>query len=255
MTDRAHELILITIPLSHYCEKARWALDRVGLKYREEPHAPLVHRLFTMRQGGGTVPVLLHRGRRIVDSTDILRYADAAGGGDLLYPLDPALRAQVESFEELFDAQLGPHSRRWSYAHLLTHSALIRSLWTQRAPKVEAMLLRFIAPLLRGLVRTSYRITPASGERSLQRVNAVFQQVEERLASGRRFLVGERFSAADLTFAALAAPMILPTQCRAVHPTLDEVPGATREEILRLRQTAAGRFALRLFAEERVLTV
>ena len=32
--------ILITIPLSHYCEKARWALDRVALSYREEPHAP-----------------------------------------------------------------------------------------------------------------------------------------------------------------------------------------------------------------------
>src|SRR5687768_16716828 len=104
MTKSSADLILITIPLSHYCEKARWALDRVGLAYREEPHAPLVHRLFTMRKGGGTVPMLLDGGRRLVDSTDILQYADTAGGGDLLYPVDPVLRSEVESLEEMFDA-------------------------------------------------------------------------------------------------------------------------------------------------------
>lgn len=252
MANSSPQIILITIPLSHYCEKARWALDRVGLAYREEPHAPLVHRLFTMRMGGGTVPMLLDGSRRIVDSTDILQYADSAGGGDLLYPLDPILRGEVESLEEMFDAQLGPHSRRWVYAHLLPHSTLMRSLWTSRAPRHEARLLRIILPFVKRLVRSSYRVSPASGERSLERVHAVFEKVERRLKEGRRFLVGERFTAADLTFAALAAPMVLPAQCRAVHPTIEEVPASIREEILRLRETLAGRFALRLFAEERV---
>jgi glutathione S-transferase len=251
MTKSSADLILITIPLSHYCEKARWALDRVGLAYREEPHAPLVHRLFTMRKGGGTVPMLLDGGRRLVDSTDILQYADTAGGGNLLYPVDPTLRSEVESLEEMFDAQLGPHSRRWAYTHLLPHTALIRSLWTRRAPAREAKLLSLMVPIVRRVVRASYRVSPASGERSLQRVHAVFQKVEERLREGRRFLVGERFTAADLTFAALAAPMILPVQCRAVHPTLEEVPTSFREETMRLRDTVAGRFALRLYEEER----
>ena len=86
--------ILITIPLSHYCEKARWALDRVALSYREEPHAPLLHRLATQRNEAGTVPVLVHGSRRFIDSTDILVHADAVCGGDLLYPRDAALRAR-----------------------------------------------------------------------------------------------------------------------------------------------------------------
>ena len=94
--------ILITIPLSHYCEKARWALDRVALSYREEPHAPLLHRLATQRNEAGTVPVLVHGSSRFIDSTAILVHADAVCGGDLLYPRDAALRARL------------PHSRNSS---------------------------------------------------------------------------------------------------------------------------------------------
>ena len=79
----------------------------------------------------------------------------------------------------------------------------------------------------------------------------MFRQVGELLPDGSRFLIGDRFSAADLTFAALAAPVLLPVGCRAVQPTLDDVPATMREEILHLRETDAGRFALRMFSEER----
>ncbi len=106
--------VLITMPHSHYAEKARWALDRVSIPYREEPHVPLLHRLATRRQGGGSVPVLVHGGERFVDSTEILRHADACGGGDPLYPHDPHVRASVEVFQRRFDQELGPHTRRWA---------------------------------------------------------------------------------------------------------------------------------------------
>ena len=50
---------LITIPISHYCEKARWALDRAGIPYRERAHLQAIH-WFAVRRAGGarTVPVL-----------------------------------------------------------------------------------------------------------------------------------------------------------------------------------------------------
>ena len=51
---------LITIPISHFCEKARWALDRAGLEYDEERHVQGVHRFVARGAGGsGTVPVLI----------------------------------------------------------------------------------------------------------------------------------------------------------------------------------------------------
>ena len=61
--------ILITMPHSHYSEKARWALDRLALPYREEPHVPMLHRLATTRNGGGSVPVLVHGRRRFVETS------------------------------------------------------------------------------------------------------------------------------------------------------------------------------------------
>jgi len=242
--------ILITIPLSHYCEKARWALDRVALPYREEPHAPLLHLLATKRNDGGTVPLLVHASWRFIDSTEILVHADNVCGGGLLYPRDAALRREVDALEERFDAELGPHSRRWAYAQLLSDAKLLRSVWSRGLPRLETSLLPMITPLARRLVRAAYKITPESARRSLERIQDVFRQVDERLC-GRRFLVGERFTAADLTFAALAAPVLFPVECRAVHPALDAVPAAMREQVFRLRDTDAGRFALRLFSQER----
>ena len=244
------DAVLITIPLSHFCEKARWALDRVALPYREEPHAPLLNRLATLRGHGGTVPVLVHGDQRFTDSTDILIHADALRGGDLLYPRDTALRNEVDALEARFDAELGPHTRRWVYAHLLP-TRLIRSLWSRGVPRIEASLVPLAAPLVRYLARTSYRITPESAQRSLERVRVIFREVDLRLSDGRRFLVGGRFSAADLTFASLAAPVLLPPECRAVQPAMEEAPGEMRAEILCLRETAAGRFALGLFSQER----
>ena len=243
--------ILITIPLSHYCEKARWALDHVGLPYREKAYVPLFHRLATGRHLGRTVPVLTHAGRRFMDSTDILRYADDATGGDRLYPRDPALRREVEALEERFDTELGPHARRWGYGQMLPDAELIRKVWERKVPPSQSRWLPLIVPIGRPLVRWAYRITPEGGKRSLERARAVFRQVDEQLADGRSYLVGDRLSAADITFASLAGPMLLPPESRAAHPTLEETPAAMREEILRLRETPAGRFVMRLYAQER----
>jgi glutathione S-transferase len=243
--------ILITIPLSHYCEKARWALDRTALPYREEPHAPLLHRLATKRNERGTVPVLVHGGSRFSDSTDILKHADAVCGGDLLYPRDAELRREVDALEEQFDTELGPHTRRWAYGQALPQTKSIRSLWARGVPPLEASVVSVITPLVRRLVRMAYKITPENAQRSLERVRGVFRQVDEQLSDRRRFLVGDRFTAADLTFAALATPVLLPAECRAVQPALDTVPATMREEILRFRNTGAGRFALRMFSQER----
>ncbi len=54
------QLRLLTIPISHYCEKARWALDRLGLAYVEERHLQVFHYLRSFQLSRGpNVPVLI----------------------------------------------------------------------------------------------------------------------------------------------------------------------------------------------------
>lgn len=246
--------LLITMPHSHYSEKARWALDWLGMAYREVRHAPLLHMLATVPRGGRSVPVLVHGAEHFVDSSAILMHADAACGGDRLYPRDESMRREVELLEEQFDEQLGPHVRRWAYAQMLPHRHLLRMMMSSGVSRLESRLLPLLLPLVRRLVRSSLRITPESAQRSLEQVRRNFREVDVRLGDGRRFLVGDRFSAADLSFAALAAPVLLPPGCRAAYPELDALPAPMREEVLRLRDTHAGRFALRLYAEERAIS-
>lgn len=240
---------LITMPHSHYCEKARWALDLSGIAYVEQAHPPLFHWLATLRRGGRSVPVFLHEGRSYTDSTDILLHLDELGAG--LYPREPELRAEALRLEDEFDQTLGPHARRWAYAQLLPYSPLLIQAMTPTTPAAERALMPAVLPVAKRLIRKSLRISQNSALRSLGQVHQVFSQVEQRLQDGRPFLVDGRFTAADLTFASLAAPVLLPPKYRGHMPALEDVPQSMRDEIHRLRETVAGRFAMRLFDEER----
>ena len=120
--SRIAELRLITIPISHYCEKARWALELAGLPYREEPHLQAIHWAHVWRAGRGrTAPVLVTPEVTLTESADILRWVDARS--DLrLYP-DP----EAAALEARFDAELGPHGRRWMYHRVLGRPDLVRA--------------------------------------------------------------------------------------------------------------------------------
>src|SRR5207245_6672692 len=92
-------LRLITIPISHYCEKARWALERAGLAYREERHVQGIHRVAARRAGGGpTVPVLVTPQGVIGESEQILLWVDGRiAGEERLFPADARARQEVLS--------------------------------------------------------------------------------------------------------------------------------------------------------------
>lgn len=243
-------LRLITIALSHFCEKARWALDRAGLPYVEEAHPPLLHNLATLRAGGGdTTPVLVTPEETLADSTDILRWLDARRPDLGLYAAPEAA-----ALEDLFDETLGPHTRRWVYAHVLEDPVLTRRALTTGASGRARVAYRALQPLITFGMKRGLNITPASKERSRAKVEEVFAKVDALLADGRPYLGGDRFGAADLTFAALGAPAVTPDGYGPVGmdlPPMDDLPPAFLEEARPYRERPAGRHILRLYAEER----
>ena len=97
-------------------------------------------------------------------------------------------------------------------------------------------------------------ITPENGAAALERIRRTFDTVAARLADGRRYLAGPQLTAADLTFAALAAPAV--GQAYGAAPGLgDATPQAMRDEVEALRAHPAGQYALRLWREERSVVV
>jgi glutathione S-transferase len=118
-------------------------------------------------------------------------------------------------------------------------------------PRWERVLFRASGPVVGIAIRRYLGVDSASARAALDRVDRVFDDVAERLSDGRRFLLGERFTAADLTFAALSAPMLLPARYGSPLPPPEAMPDALAREVQRLRSHPAGAFVDRLYHEQR----
>jgi glutathione S-transferase len=90
--------------------------------------------------------------------------------------------------------------------------------------------------------------TPREDEAATRRA---FDAMAERLADGRRHLCGDRFTAADLTFACLSAPVVVPPEYGVRLPQPEELPDDIAALIRSFREHPAGAYALELFRTER----
>ena len=100
--------ILLTLPPSHYCERARWALDRQAIVYDEERLAPGAHALRAKRLGASatSLPLLLLGDGSLCQGSDrILDWTGLSSG-------DPDI-------ERRFEQSTGPLIRQCLYAGLL----------------------------------------------------------------------------------------------------------------------------------------
>jgi glutathione S-transferase len=106
-------------------------------------------------------------------------------------------------------------------------------------------------PLLVPLMRRAMRIDEAGAVRSRDKARRVFDEIDRRLSDGRPYLLGDRFGAADLAFAALASPLIAPPEYPLPGLTLELAPPPYAAEIHAFRARPAGAFALRVYREHR----
>jgi glutathione S-transferase len=256
----ADKLRLHTISFSHYTEKVRWCLDRLGVAYEEVPNVGILGVLVT----GRTVPALeVPPGlTRIGDSPRILRYLWGEFAGRLpaertrfLEPTSAALE-----LEQRFDRRLGNDVRVWAYSHIFRRRDLTLRSWGIEEPQIPAWqraALRLGSPVLVFAVRRMLGVSPARGERALARTRETFDEVDRMLADGRRYLLSDSLTLADITFASLAALAVLPPEyagrsLRGRRLTLDDLDAGWRAEVEAFRQRPAGQFVLRLYREERL---
>jgi len=252
---QAGENVLVTIPISHFCEKARWALDRAGVPYRERAHLQVFHRFAVRRASGGTTaPVLVWDGRVLAESSEILEAASAqASPASKLYPDDPRVGEEVRAMERDFDERLGPEGRRWMYYELRGRSDIARDYGCTGIPEWQRRALPLVYPFAVRIIDRFLDVRPETAAQAEGVVRATFDEVAERLAGDRPYLCGESFTAADLTFAALAAAVLMPPEYGVPLPQPEALPAGMAARVNEFRAHPAGVYALRMFREERRL--
>jgi len=242
-------LRLVTIPISHYCEKARWALERAGIPYREERHVQGIHRIAARRAGGGqTVPVLVTPEGSLGESEEILRWVDERTPPERrLFPSDPAELAEVEQLSRRFDDRLGPRGRRFMYVKMLSQPELMTHFNNQGVPRWEDRALRLGWPVAVRFLGRALGIRPGVEVEDEAVVWSEFDFAAGLLADGRPHLCGKRFTAADLTFAALSASVVVPPVYGTPLPQPEMLPPEMAAFVQSIRDHPAGRYALSLF--------
>jgi glutathione S-transferase len=241
------EPVLWHISISHYNEKARWALDHKRVPHRRRAVPGGFHMPMAVALTGGagfTFPILVLDGEAISDSTAIIGALEARWPEPALYPEDPSERRRALDLEDYFDEELGPAIRLVGWHEM-----------TRDPERLSGLMDQFLPPAMRGKQSArdaSARFAAAftalrygvkseeAAERSRQQVVVALDRLEAEL-DGNEYLVGDRFTVADLTAAALFYPLVLPPE----GPDLGDPP----EAFQRFREPLEDRPGYRWVAE------
>ena len=233
--------VLWQFRFSHFNEKARWALDWKGIAHVRRSLLPGFHvpRVLWMT-GQKSVPVLVLDGEAIHDSTRIIERLEHLKPAPALYPADETARRRALALEDFFDEELGPHMRRAMFWELLPETDFAASAFTIGCSSITQRLYRAIFPAVRMVMQADMGIDAARAARSRDKVLAALDRIEAELQPSG--YLGEHFSVADLTAAALMAPVVFP-------PEFPRPPGPLPAPVARWRESLAGRPAFRWAAE------
>jgi glutathione S-transferase len=215
-------LELHQFPFSHYNEKARWALDWKGVPHLREsylpgPHIPLVYWMSGQKQ----VPVLRTGAEIVCGSAAIIDWLERTHPEPALFPSSPAARAEALEVQRWFDEKVGAAVRRAFFFDFLDDGDYAARSLAVGKGTVTTALYRALFPATRALMRLDMGITADGAERARERTAEALDRVA-KTAGPDGYLVGDRFSVADLAAAALLSPVGLPpesVQMEEPHPS------------------------------------
>jgi glutathione S-transferase len=205
--------VLWHIAVSHFSEKARWALDYKRLAHVRRTPLPGLHipaAYWLSRASAFTLPILELDGRRIADSTAIIAALEQRVAEPALYPQAQDERRRALELEEWFDEELAPYARRLAFYELRRDPELLREISARVVPALADKLGPGLVPYTSFFTGLRYRAAdPAGAEHARERILLAFDRLEAGLGDGE-YLVGGRFTVADLSAAALLYPLVLP---------------------------------------------
>jgi len=240
--EKTPDLELETIAASHFVEKVRWCMDRLGVEYTEHQWVGVLG-VFSM---GRSVPELKIRTglvrSSIGNSPEILRYlwgAYAATLGDRAKFLEPtSARLELERRLDRYGVDL----QVWVYYHILDDRELTQHAWGCNSPTIPAWqryLVFALYPVLRFLLRKAFGITDAHYTKSVQHIETLLAEMDSSLADGRVSILGdESINYVDITFASFSGLWLQPPEfgrekADAVRIDRQRAPAAMQADIER----------------------
>jgi glutathione S-transferase len=243
----AEKPVLWHLPVSHYSEKARWALAHKGVEHERRSPLPGGHMAVALWLTGGrhkTFPVVDFGDRRVGDSTAIIAELERRFPEPALYPEDPDERRRALELEDWFDEELGPHIRRYVFHELSRDSERMGGVASIQLPGPPALAGR-VGKAYVGLRFGAWNRDRAAAARDT--VRAALDRLDEELGENE-YLVGEHFSVADLTAASLFYPLVLPPEGPRI-PT--DMPAALEDFRAPLRERRGWRWVEQTFRRHR----
>jgi glutathione S-transferase len=175
---------LITMYGSPWSERVRWAFAFKRLPYEKQNYAPGIDEAAVKKlTGQAMVPVLITGDKVIPDSSAILDWLEETKPEPALLPKSAKERAMVTLCEEVALNALGPHGRTLIIGRLLR----IDDPEAQKSGKYFA---------------EKYGYSEFAEEQSRLTVTRILTSLRDTLG-GREYLVGDRFTRADITTAAM----------------------------------------------------
>jgi glutathione S-transferase len=214
LAAKAPPIVLETMSASHFVEKVRWCMDRLGIDYVERQSAATLGAFFA----GRTLPQLRVRTGAVEsvigNSPEILRYLwgfYAAPLGERAEFLAPTPeRLQLERKLDRYGVNL----QVWVYHHLLPRRDLTLHVWgadSRRVPGWQRLTVRLLYPLLAALIRRAFGITPERHAKAVSGIEELLDEIETRLVDGRpSILGGDGINYTDITFAAFSGLWLQP---------------------------------------------
>lgn len=201
---------LFHFALSHFNEKARWALDRKNIPHRRRALLPGLHRVTTMRVSGqGQVPVLRCCGEVVAGSSQIIEHLEKAHPGPSLYPELAVERERALELQRWLDTEVGPAVRRARFGDMLADPSYFCLQFTFDRGLATRLAYRAIFPGVQLIMKRDMDLRLPAIDRALDATERALDFVAREGGSG--YLVGDAFSIADLAAAALLFPAVEPS--------------------------------------------
>jgi glutathione S-transferase len=243
-------IILHQFQFSHFNEKARWALDYKALaherrSYLPGPHVPKIKRL----SGQNQTPVLQIGDEVIAGSGRIIEELEERFPEPHLYPVGEVERLGAADVLSYFDEVVGPKVRLALFSVAIDEGAYMCGMFSKGKPLAVRALYRLTYPLAKPLIRKGNGITgQAAIDDAFAATDKALTFIEENLGP-EGYLAGSSFSVADLTAAALLAPITNPPHPDMARP--EPMPKTIAALLAQWRDRPAIEWVLEMYRRHR----